>query len=33
MKDTHTITKLTDTELVTKDSKGMEETLKRVKAK
>jgi uncharacterized protein (TIGR03066 family) len=31
MKDTLTITKLTDTEMVSKDSKGMVETLKRVK--
>lgn len=31
MKDTLTITKLTDTEMVSKDSKGMEETLKKVK--
>jgi uncharacterized protein (TIGR03066 family) len=33
MKETLTITKLTDTELVTKDSKGKEETMKRVKEK
>ena len=32
-KDTLTVTKLTDDEMVTKDSKGKEETLKRVKAK
>jgi uncharacterized protein (TIGR03066 family) len=31
LKETLTIVKLTDTELVTKDSKGIEETLKRVK--
>jgi uncharacterized protein (TIGR03066 family) len=32
-KETLTITKLSDTEMVTKDSKGKEDTLKRVKAK
>lgn len=32
-KETLTILKLTDAELVTKDSKGKEDTLKRVKAK
>ncbi len=31
--ETHTITKLTDTELISKDEKGMEESLVRVKAK
>jgi uncharacterized protein (TIGR03066 family) len=31
--ETHTITKLTDTELVSKDDKGREETLVRVKTK
>jgi uncharacterized protein (TIGR03066 family) len=31
--ETHTVTKLTDTELVSKDEKGREETLVRVKAK
>jgi uncharacterized protein (TIGR03066 family) len=30
-KETYTITKLTDTEMVSKDSKGKEETMKRVK--
>jgi uncharacterized protein (TIGR03066 family) len=33
LKDTHTVSKLTDTELVSKDSKGKEETMKRVKSK
>ncbi|MCS6867072.1 MAG: TIGR03066 family protein [Gemmataceae bacterium] len=33
LQETLTIVKLTDTELVTKDSKGIEETLKRVKEK
>jgi uncharacterized protein (TIGR03066 family) len=31
VKETHTVTKLTDDEMVSKDSKGKEETLKRVK--
>ncbi len=31
VKETHTVTKLTDDELVSKDEKGKEETLKRVK--
>jgi uncharacterized protein (TIGR03066 family) len=33
MKDTLTVEKLTDTEMVTKDSKGKEETMKKVKEK
>ncbi|MBN9122563.1 MAG: TIGR03066 family protein [Planctomycetes bacterium] len=32
-KETHTIIKLTDTELVSKDEKGKEETLLRIKSK
>ena len=32
-KETHTISKLTDDEMVSKDEKGKEEVMKRVKAK
>jgi uncharacterized protein (TIGR03066 family) len=31
VKETHTVTKLTDDEMVSKDSKGKEDTLKRIK--
>ena len=31
VKETHTVTKLTDDEMVSKDSKGKEETMKRIK--
>ncbi len=32
-KETHTVSKLTDDEMVSKDEKGKEEVMKRVKAK